>query len=141
MGTRRLTLAAVLATFLAACTTAGPNATSPSASPLAVAPVQPLMVGFDDFFKLDWQVGARNGRPIIVGHLYNNWGKAAANMRLLVEGLDATGNVTGQELVWLQPTMLTSGTSQAFEADVPGPGATYRVRVFAFDWLERGRKL
>ena len=32
----------------------------------------------------EWQ---RKGRPIVIGKIYNNWGFAAANMRLLVDEL------------------------------------------------------
>lgn len=141
MAIRHLMRVAIPAVLLTACATAtAPSATSPSASPSETGLLQPLVVGWQQFFKLDWQVGERNGRPVVFGRVYNNWGKAATKMQLLVEGLDSAGHVTEQQVTWLQPTTVTPGTSASFEAAVHEATAAYRVSVFAFDWGERGRK-
>lgn len=139
---RHLVGAALPTMLLAACAigATAPSATSPSASAAESQALQPLVVGWEQFFKLDWQAGERKGRPVVFGHIYNNWGKAAVRMQLLAEGLNSAGHVTEQELGWL-PAMLTPGTTAAFEIPLREPAAAYRVSVFAFDWLERGRKM
>ena len=99
----------------------------------------PRIVGWEQFFKLDWQADQRRGQPIVSGHIMNDWGFPARNIQLLVEGLDGGGNVVGQRVSWLG-SELTPGTRAYFEtpAPPPAPAATYRVSVFAFDWVQTG---
>lgn len=99
----------------------------------------PRIVGWEQYFKLDWQADQRRGRPIVSGHIMNDWGMPARNIQLLVEGLDTGGNVVGQRVSWLG-SELTPGTRAYFETPVPppGPAAAYRVSVFAFDWVQAG---
>ena len=101
----------------------------------------PRIVGWEQFFKLDWQAVERRGRPVVSGHIMNDWGFPARNVRLLVEGLDGTGNVVGQRVSWLG-TELTPGMRAYFEEPAPPPGpapaAAYRVSVFAWDWVQAG---
>ncbi|PYO19470.1 MAG: hypothetical protein DMD85_18415, partial [Candidatus Rokuibacteriota bacterium] len=47
----------------------------------------------DRFFGLEWANGERRGRPNVNGYVVNNYRVRAANMRLLVESLDANGKV------------------------------------------------
>lgn len=102
----------------------------------SAAVLQPLVSGWERYFTLDWQPGTRGGTPVVSGHIFNDGGFTATRIQLLVEGLDAAGNVTSQRVEWLG-TMLTPGTTASFELR-PAPAATYRVSVFAFDWLQRG---
>lgn len=99
----------------------------------------PRIVGWEQFFKLDWQADQRRGRPVVSGHIMNDWGFPARNIQLLVEGLDGTGSVVGQRVSWLG-TELTPGMRVYFETPAPPPGsaAAYRVSVFAFDWVQAG---
>ena len=99
--------------------------------------LQPLVVGWEQFFKLTWTVEAREDRPVVAGHIYNNWGFTAANMRLLVDELDASGQPIDQRLSWLGFT-LTPGTTAPFEIRVAHPTPNYRVSIFAFDWVQTG---
>ena len=106
-----------------------------SAAHLApAASLTPLVSGWEQFFKLEWQAPAGNGRPI-TGYILNDWGFSASRIQLLVEGLDQGGQVVGQRVEWLG-ALLTPGMRAYFEVPAPGPAATYRVRVFAFDWLQ-----
>jgi hypothetical protein len=102
-------------------------------------PLQPLVVGWEQFFKLTWTVGERGGRPVVTGRIYNNWNFAAANMRLLVDELDASGQIVDQQLGWLG-FMLTPGTTAPFEIPVAHATPNHRVSVFAFDWVQSGRR-
>ena len=108
-----------------------------SAPAVPAETLQPLVVGWERFFKLTWTVGDHKGRPAVAGHIYNDWGFAAANMRLLVDELDASGQVIDQRLSWLGFT-LTPGTTAPFEIAVTHPTPNYRVSVFAFDWVQTG---
>ena len=47
----------------------------------------------DARIRLDWEVGTRRGRPVIQGYVYNDYLRAAYNVQLLVETLDASGTV------------------------------------------------
>jgi hypothetical protein len=106
-----------------------------SAAPLASATsLTPLIVGWERFFKLEWHAPAGNGHPI-TGYILNDWGFPATRIQLLVEGLAQDGQVLNQRVEWLG-TLLTPGMRAYFEVPAPGPAPTYRVRVFAFDWLQ-----
>ncbi len=100
--------------------------------------LQPLVVGWQQYFRLDWQAGERRGAPVVQGHIFNDAGFAASSIRLLVESLDAAGNVVDQQVAWLGTPELTPGTRAFFEVPLERAAASYRVSVFAFDWLQRG---
>lgn len=92
----------------------------------------PLVADWDRYFSVDSQAGARKGRPIVSGYLTNTGMWGTKRIQLLVEGLDAAGNVVSQQVTWLG-TDLGPGMRSYFEVPAPAPAATYRVRVFAFD--------
>ena len=107
-----------------------------SAAQLApAAALTPLVAGWEQYFKLEWSPPTDNGR--ISGYILNDWGSPANRIQLLVEGLDQAGQVVNQRVEWLG-TMLTPGMRAYFEVRSPGPAPTYRVRVFAFDWIQSG---
>jgi len=119
----------------AACATVG-GATVGGAP---AGPLQPLVVGWEQFFDVTWSVGQRHGRPVVYGRVYNKWNFAAANMRLLVDELDAAGHIVDQQLGWLGFT-LTPGTTAPFEIPVAHDTPNHRVSVFAFDWIQADRR-
>ena len=122
---RRFTLVIVAAAVLAA------HALAASSQPL-----QPLIVGWEQFFKLDWQAENRGGRPVVWGHILNDWGMPAANIRLLVEGIGSGGEIVGQRVEWLGGGTLPPGIRVYFELRPAQPAPAYRVSVFAFDWVQ-----
>jgi hypothetical protein len=95
----------------------------------------PLVVGWEQFFRLEWEAGAHRGRPVVWGYITNEWGMTAANVRLLVDGLDAAGQVQSQTVGWLG-SQLTPGMRAYFEVPVKQPAPAYRVSVFAFDFVQ-----
>ena len=101
----------------------------------SAAPLQTLAVGWEQFFTLTWTVSEHKGRPVVSGRIYNNGNFAAANLRLLVDELDADGQVVDQKLSWLG-FMLTPGTTAPFEIPVAHRTPNHRVSVFAFDWVQ-----
>lgn len=120
----RLTFIAILALVWAASSQA--------------ASLEPLAVGWEQFFTIDWEPGDRAGRPVIRGRLVNHSPHAMTGVQLLVDGLDANGHVLGQRVSWVTGGTLSPSTSLYFEVPAPGPHAQYRVRVFAYDRLEGG---
>jgi hypothetical protein len=103
----------------------------------AVAALAQSTVDPDRFFGLEWAGGERRGRPNVNGYIVNNYRVRAANMRLVVESLDAGGKVID--------------TTSGFAADVP-PGARvyfevpvkqkaprYRVTITGWEWRESGQ--
>jgi hypothetical protein len=105
-----------------------------AASLAAAATLTPLIAGWEQFFKIEWQAPVANGSPI-TGYVLNDAGFPATRIQLLVDGLDPGGQVVSQRVEWLG-TSLTPGMRAYFEVRAPGPAPTYRVRVFAFDWLQ-----
>ncbi len=97
-------------------------------------PVEPLVTGSQQFFSLEWQASPRGNQRVVQGYIKNNWGLTAANMRLLVEALEPPDRLVSQRIIWLGG-QLTPGTRAYFETSMP-PAPTYRVRVFAYDWIQ-----
>ena len=102
-----------------------------TASGQAAPPLFPLVGDWDQYFRVDAESTARDGRALVSGRVSNisNW--RADRIQLLIEGLDASGQPVTQRVVWLG-TDLSAGTHSFFEVPVP-TAASYRVSVFAFD--------
>ena len=91
----------------------------------------------DRYFRIEYDVGAKGGRPVISGYVYNlNPGTPAERMRLSIETLDASGTVIGTSSTWVLGTV-PPGNRAYFSASAT-PGASYRVQVLSFDWGSRG---
>jgi hypothetical protein len=104
-------------------------------APPAAAVYTPLVIGWEQFFRITWEPFQRRRRPYVGGYVLNNWGLFATRVQLLVDGLDASGRVTSQSVAWLGSSV-PPGSRVYFEVPAPQPAATYRVSVFAFDWLQ-----
>jgi len=99
--------------------------------------LQPLTVDWPQYFRIDSESSVRDGRAVVTGKVWNTtiWG--AKRIRLLVDAVDAGGQVIDQRIIWLGVD-LAPGTHAAFEVPMPAsPG--YRVSVFAFDSGRGGR--
>jgi hypothetical protein len=107
------------------------------ASAFPAATLTPLIVGWEQFFKVDWEPGMRGNQPVVRGHVLNDWGMPATSIRLLVEGLDSSGQVVTQKVGWLGSS-LPPGVRAPFEIPVAQRLPVYRVSVFAFDWVQAG---
>ena len=57
------------------------------------ATLEPLVLGWEQFFRIEWNTGERRGEPVVYGHIVNEWGMPARSVRLLVDALDPAGNV------------------------------------------------
>ena len=93
-----------------------------------------LVVGWERFFVLTFETIQVGGGPRVAGYLVNEWGFPARRIQLLVEGLDASGQITDQTVTWFGPEL---GPGLRGYFDVPAPaGVRHRVSVFAFDWIQ-----
>jgi hypothetical protein len=104
------------------------------------APAQALGAAatVDPRIRLDWQVGSgRGGRPLIQGYAYNDYGRPASDVRLLVESLDASGAVIARHTGFIRGVVQLNDRAY-FELPIRTPGASYRVSVTALDWKGGG---
>jgi len=93
-----------------------------------------LSPSWQRYFTIDWAPATQHGKTGVEGYIRNEANFVATRVRLLVDALDASGNVVDQRLVWLLSPDLAPGTRGYFEASIPGPAVSYRVSVFSFDW-------
>jgi hypothetical protein len=105
-----------------------------AAMPGATAELQPQMAGWEQHFTVDWQPGQYRGRPAVEGYVNNVSPYHAANIRVLIEGLDPAGKVTSQQVAWV-PGDLLGGGRLFFQVPMAAAPA-YRVRVFSYDRIE-----
>jgi hypothetical protein len=111
---------------------AGCGTTSTEVSPSASLPVT---AGWEQFFKLTWEAGMKNGGPVVDGYVLNDWGMAAHDVRLLVEALDANGQVVARTIGYV-PLTVAPGQRAYFAVPVSTPAPAYRVSVMSWDWLD-----
>jgi len=92
----------------------------------------------DARLRLDWEPGtAHAGRPVIRGWVYNDYGRSAKDVRLLVETLDPSGNVIARDIGFVRGTVAFNDRTY-FEVPLKRIGASYRVSIVGFDWNCRG---
>lgn len=92
----------------------------------------------DADLRLEW-AGAedRRGRPLVSGYVYNQRPVYATSMRLLVEALDASGQVVGSTSGFVLGDVPPSSRSY-FEIRAPAKAASYRVTIQSFSWRAYG---
>jgi hypothetical protein len=116
--------------------TLGP-ALGPLAMPTTAAAVS-APSGIDPRLRLDWEAGTRRGgKPVIQGYLYNDYGRPATDIHLLVETLDASGAVTARTIGFVVGVVQFNDRVY-FEVPLKAAGASYRVTVTSFDWKGGG---
>jgi hypothetical protein len=91
-------------------------------------------VGNAGTITLDWQVTQDSaGRPLIVGHVITQGGKASyCAPRLLVQTLDAQGQVTAERVGFI-PGSVGGYDRVYFEEPIRAPGPAYRVTIASWD--------
>ena len=94
--------------------------------------------GIHPLLHFEWQVGQdRKGRPEIEGYLYNDYMRAAINVRIIVDSLDASGQVTFSTFAYL-PGVVPLSSRAYFVVPLTHPGASYRLRVTMYEWRDGG---
>lgn len=117
---RRLTAAALL---LAAIASAAP-ATGQSYR----------MYGAEQYFTVEWSPGHYRGKPAIEGYVANTYGVPARDVRIMVESLDAGGQVVARTIGYVSGTVPPS-SRVFFQVVLPAPAPSYRVFVLSWDWI------
>ena len=82
---------------------------------------------------LEWQPERRGDRTRVAGYVYNDYILYAKNVVVVIESVDATGQVTGRVQTRLIRE-LPPGTRSYFEAPPTAPAAAYRVVVASVHW-------
>ena len=126
---RGVTLIFAVVVAVAGCATLQSSEPVPAGRSL-----QPLTHGWEQHLALTWSLDRRPGGQSVAGYVNNTSPYDLANVRVLVEGLDASGQVTAQYLGRL-PGELRGGGHLYFEVPVV-PAPSYRVRVFSYERLE-----
>ena len=98
--------------------------------------LQPLNVGWERDLAVSWESGQHRGSQVVSGYVNNTSPYDLANTRVLVEALDAGGQVIEQRVGYL-PGELRGGGRLYFEVPI-AQAPTYRVRVFSYDRMEAG---
>jgi hypothetical protein len=97
-------------------------------------PLEPIVVGTEQYLAVDWQAEPRGQGAVVWGYVNNSSPYTFDRLRLLVEGLGPEGQILVQTLVW-SPGLLGMNGRNYFEASMPAAPA-YRVRVFSLDRVE-----
>jgi hypothetical protein len=107
---------------------------SSGCAPAPRGPLEPLVVGWEQYLKIQWQLERRDQAVVVWGYVNNESPYAFDRVRVLVDALDPEGRIISQRIVWAVG-VLGGGGHNYFEAPmVPAPN--YRVRVFSYDRVE-----
>jgi hypothetical protein len=98
------------------------------------AELQPLMAGWERVFSVSWESGQYRGKPSVEGYVNNISPYHTNNIRIMVESLDAGGQVTNQQVAWLPGDLLGGG--RLFFQVPTAPAPNYRVSIFSYDRVE-----
>lgn len=104
------------------------------ALPATATELQPQMAGWERNFTVTWQPGTYRGKPVVEGYVNNVSPYSTRSIRLLVDSMDAAGNVTHQRVEWVAGDLLGGG--RLFFQIPAAPAPAYRVRVFSYDRIE-----
>lgn len=121
-------VALVLLPIAVGCVGATP-ALAPSAS------VTSTVLGWEQWFRVDWAAQATPGGDEIAGYVYNTYGQSAMNVRVLAQGLDPAGAVVDQKIAWV-PGGVPPLNRAAFRVAGLQRAPRYRVSVWAFDFVQ-----
>jgi len=97
--------------------------------------LQPLIVGWQQYFRIQWSATRTSEGALIDGYITNTWGFAAQRVRVLVTGYDASGQQVGQLIAW-GPFEIDTGARYYFNVHVPAGAATYEVSIFSWNWVQ-----
>jgi hypothetical protein len=115
-------------------------ALGPLSPPGPVRPASALGAAssIDPRIRLDWEVGTgRAGRPVIQGYVYNDYGRPASDVHLLVETLDGSDAVISRDIGFVRGVVQLYDRSY-FEVPLKISGVSYRVSVTSLDWKGGG---
>jgi hypothetical protein len=103
---------------------------APSASMTSLIP------GWERYFTVEWSVEPeRGGLRRLDGYVFNRYGEYAAEVRLLVQALDASGAIVDQRVVWGPPGVGGFGRAYFNVRNVP-TADHYRVSVWDYRLIQ-----
>lgn len=103
------------------------------------APAQsltPHFPGWERYFTVSWEPFDRRGQPYLSGYIVSSYGVTATRVQLLVDSLDSSGQIVAQRVEWLGGSNLPGFSRTYFEVPIRQQASSYRVRVFAFDFVQ-----
>ena len=108
------------------------------AAPAAGGGLTSAPSGIDPRLRLEFEEGrTHRGKPEIRGFVYNDNGRAANNVHLVVETLDDSGQVIDRAPGFVFGIVPVFNRT-AFDVPLRTTGASYRVTVTSFDWRDGG---
>jgi hypothetical protein len=93
--------------------------------------------GIDRYLRLEWEASQGRRGPVLAGYVHNIYGHTADRVRVMIEGLDAGGQVTSTSQTQVMGQIDPGGRGY-FEVPAPRGAASYRLRVISFDPIGRG---
>jgi hypothetical protein len=121
--------AAVVALVVTACAAATHEA-APTSS------LTTLIPGWERYFSVEWTAAPEpGGQRRLDGYVYNRYGEYAADVRLLIQALDASGAVVDQRVVWGPPGVGGFGRAYFDVRHLPAADH-YRVSVWDFRLIQ-----
>jgi hypothetical protein len=122
-----LIVAAIVGGIAAGCAGTGEWGMTPSATVTTTSP------GFtENWFKLEWEVSPDSPPTNRVdGYVYNNYGRSAEGMRILVQAFDSGDNLVNQRLEWVGRSVPALSHSYFSVRRLP-PADHYRVSVWSY---------
>jgi hypothetical protein len=106
---------------------------------VAAQSLTPWFPGWERYFTVSWEPFDRRGQPYLGGYIVSNYGVTATRVQLLVDSLDSSGQIVAQRVEWLGGGNLPGFSRSYFEVPVRQQAPSYRVRVFAFDFVQSAR--
>jgi hypothetical protein len=107
-----------------------------AATGVAAQTLAPHLPGWERYFTVSWEPFERRGQPYLGGYLVSSYGVMATRVQLLVDSLDASGQIVGQRVEWLPGGNLPGFSRTYFEVPIRQRASSYRVSVYAFDFVQ-----
>src|SRR4030095_2078505 len=94
--------------------------------------------GIDSRLRFEYEVGrTRNGMPEIEGYIYNDYGRAANIVRMIVETRDESGQVVGRAYGYVFGIVPVFSRTP-FNVPLQTAGSSYRLTVTSLEWRDLG---
>jgi hypothetical protein len=110
-----------------------------AAPAVSAQPLTPTFPGWERYFSVSWEPFDRRGQPYLSGYIVSSYGVTATRVQLLVDSLDASGQIVAQRVEWLGGSNLPGFSTSYFEVPIRQQASRYRVSVFAFDFVQSAR--
>jgi hypothetical protein len=114
-------------------------ATLAAASEASAQSISPNFPAWERYFTVSWEPFERRGEPYLSGYVVSSYGVTASRVQLLVDSLDSSGQIVAQRVEWLGGGNLPGFSRTYFEVPIRHQAPSYRVRVFAFDFVQSAR--